>query len=858
MFNLTRYYSVASLICIIITAAILGTFVRQQSIQSLMTMAESQNTTLTRVFCNALWPHFSPLLRQNTSGQPVDSATSGTATLRQEVVALMKGTSAVKVKVYNMHGVTVFSTETRQIGENKSSSGGFLAAMQGRLASELTHRNTFSAFDQELESRDVLSSYIPFVPEQNNRIEGVIELYTDVTPFLAQVKHTQLLVILTVTGVLSLLYSLLYMVVRHAKCIIRDQERKLESYLFRMEEHNRMLDQRVRERTQKLQDANNSLKTEITERIRAEEGLRLSAKVFENTLEGVIITDRNTRILAVNEAFTQVTGYDMEDLKGSTPRILQSGRHDHRFYAEMWEELERNGSWIGEIWNRRKNGEIYPERLTIGVVKDADGEVGHYVAVFSDITDIKRSHEQLDFLAHHDPLTCLPNRLLFCESLRHNIALAQRNSSQLAVVFIDLDHFKNVNDTLGHDLGDELLKRVADDLGSQVRESDTLARIGGDEFILLINDIEAPRYAGSIAEKFLSLLSQPRMISGYEVDISASIGISFFPTDGKDVATLVKNADTAMYYAKSHGRNSYHFYEPAMGEYACERVKLEALLRRSIERNELSLHYQPQLDISTGQLIGAEALLRWNNAELGVISPARFIPIAEDIGFISTLGEWVLSTACRQLKEWDGDGFYLPRVSVNLSVKQLEHGDIVDTVSRVLAETGLLSSRLEMEVTESAIMKNDRALGFLDGLRALGVVLSVDDFGTGYSSLSYLGRLPVQKLKIDRSFVADVTANPTQEAIVRAIIALSKALGLNTIAEGIETEAEAQFLRQEGCQQAQGYLFSHPLPSHELLARWGGAASDKTHPGQAVQLDLMPERPEFPAVEASWPVSAGV
>ncbi|MBC7963467.1 MAG: EAL domain-containing protein, partial [Steroidobacteraceae bacterium] len=406
--------------------------------------------------------------------------------------------------------------------------------------------------------------------------------------------------------------------------------------------------------------------------------------------------------------------------------------------------------------------------------------------------------------------------------LKHSIALAQRNHLQLAVIFIDLDHFKNVNDTLGHDLGDELLKKVATDLGVHVRKSDTLARIGGDEFILLLDDIEAPRYVGVIAEKFLELLSRTVMISGHEIVISASIGISFFPTDGQDVSTLVKNADTAMYYAKTHGRNSYHFYAPAMSEYAQERVHLEALLRRSIERGELSLHYQPQVDLVTRQLVGAEALLRWNNPELGAVSPVRFIPIAEDIGFISILGEWVLRSACRQVKEWEESGFKLPCISVNLSVKQLEHGDIVDIVNRVLEETGLSSLRLELEVTESAIMKNERALDFLDGLRAIGVELAVDDFGTGYSSLSYLRRLPIQKLKIDRSFITDVTAEPSREAIVRAIIALANALGLSTIAEGIETEAEAQFLIREGCQQAQGFLYSRPLPPDEFLAKWGG------------------------------------
>lgn len=822
MFNLTRYYSIASLVCIIIAAAVLGMFYRHESVDSLLNVAEDRNAALTRVFGNALWPQLSPLLKKGSAGRPIDPAGPEIANLRRQVVALMKDTSAVKIKVYNIEGLTVFSTEIKQIGESKHANAGLLAAAQGHVASELTHRNKFSAFDGVIESRDLLSSYIPFVPENSNKVEGVFELYTDITPFLTEVKRTQWLVMLTVIGVLSLLYSLLYLVVRRAKLIISDQEAKLTSSLARIEEDNQLLDQRVNERTLELQELNRTLQGEIAERERAEEGMRLSAKVFENTVEGVIITDSEIRILAVNRAFSQVTGYELEDVLHLTPRILKSGRHDAQFYSEMWQSLKQSGQWVGEIWSKRKNGEIYPERLTIGVVRDSAGGVGHYVGVFSDITDIKRSQERLDFLAHHDTLTNLPNRLLFNHRLKHSIALAQRNHRQLAVIFIDLDHFKNVNDTLGHDLGDELLKRVAADLSVHVRKSDTLARLGGDEFILLLDEIEAPRYAGAIAKKFLDLLSQTVMVSGYEIVISGSIGVSFYPTDGQDVATLVKNADTAMYYAKTHGRNSYHFYAPEMSEYARERVHLEGLLRRSIERGELLLHYQPQVDLVTGQLVGAEALVRWNNPELGMVSPDRFIPIAEDIGFISTLGEWVLRSACRQVKEWDETGFRLPCISVNLSVKQLEHGDFVDIVTRVLEQTELSSLRLEIEVTESAIMQNERALDFLDGLRALGVELAVDDFGTGYSSLSYLRRLPIQKLKIDRSFITDVTAEPSREAIVRAIIALANALGLHTIAEGIETEAEAQFLRQEGCQLAQGFLYGRPLPPDEFLANWGG------------------------------------
>jgi len=820
MFNLTRYYSIASLVCIIIAAAVLGMVYRKLSVQSLMRMAEDRNAALTHMFSNALGHRLMPLLTMGIGGTAPDPAGAEVAGLRREVVALMGGTGAVKVKIYTLQGLTIFSTEEKQIGEDKRTNPGIHAAARGELASELTHRNQFSAFDGVIESRDVISSYVPFIPPGGTRIEGVVEVYSDITSFLAQVKQTQWRIIAVVTGVLSLLYGLLFGIVRRADRIIRDQGAELQRSLARIEEDNQLLDQRVSERTRELREVNRALEEEMAERERAEEKLRLSATVFDNTVEGVIITDAETTVLAVNRAFTQVTGYREEEIRGLTPQVLKSGRHDADFYADMWKALKRDGKWVGEIWNKRKSGEIYPERLTIGVVKDATGEVTHYVGVFSDISDIKRSQERLDFLAHHDLLTNLPNRLLFSDRLNQGIARARRNGRQLAILFVDLDHFKNVNDTLGHDLGDELLKKVAGYLAAHVRKSDTLARIGGDEFILLLDDVEVPRYAGAVAEKILGLLSRTITVSGYEIFISASIGVSFFPTDGEDVTTLVKNADTAMYYAKTHGRNAYHFYAPEMSEYARERVYLESLLRRAIERGELTVHYQPKVDLATGKLVGVEALARWNSPELGMVSPTRFIPIAEDIGFISTLGEWVLRTVCRQVVAWDSQGFSLPSVAVNLSVKQLERGDIVEVVSRVLAETGLSASRLEMEVTESAIMGRERTLERLESLRALGVELSVDDFGTGYSSLSYLRRLPVQKLKIDRSFITDVSGEPSREAIVRAVIALTSALGLCAVAEGIETDAEARFLQREGCHQGQGDLFGRALPPEELFTLW--------------------------------------
>ena len=579
----------------------------------------------------------------------------------------------------------------------------------------------------------------------------------------------------------------------------------------------------VSEKGRRVKNAEGELRLEgfisdITERKRTEEELRQAATVFESTVEGVTITDPDANILVINRAFTHITGYAGKEAVGQNSSILKSGRHDISFYQSMWAALTQVGNWQGEIWNRRKNGEIYPEWLTISAIRDQDnGAVINYVAVFSDITPLKRSQEQLQRLAHHDPLTDLPNRLLLNARLTHALKHAQRERRSVALLFLDLDRFKNVNDTLGHPLGDRMLQEVAQRLSACVRNADTLVRLGGDEFVILLEELRHGRDACSVAHKAISALSYPFELENQPAYITASIGISVYPDDGEDVTTLLKNADVAMYHAKDAGGNTYQFYTQDMTQSAFERFSMETAMRQALEKEQFILHYQPQVVMDTGEIVGVEALVRWEHPAMGLISPAKFIPLAEDTGLIEPLGEWVLDASCRQIKSWLENGIQLSKMAVNLSGRQITRGDLLKKVKNILEETGLEPARLQLEITESSIMTNpEAATHTLDGLAELGIGLAVDDFGTGYSSLTYLKRFPVRVLKIDRSFVHDATDDPNDAAICRAVIALAQGLNMNVIAEGVEQESQRLLLIKEGCALGQGYYFSPPLPANKL------------------------------------------
>jgi diguanylate cyclase (GGDEF)-like protein/PAS domain S-box-containing protein len=556
---------------------------------------------------------------------------------------------------------------------------------------------------------------------------------------------------------------------------------------------------------------------DISERRAAEEHQRLAAMVLETMTEAVIVTDAERRIVSVNRAFARNTGYAPGEVLGRTPAILKSGHHDRAFHYAMWETLRGTGQWQGEIWNRRKNGEIYPEWLMIHAVRDSEDRVIRYVGVYSDVNRHEEVQRRIHHLAFYDGLTGLPNRELFGDRLGLALTQAHRKNEKVGVMFMDLDRFKYINDTLGHGVGDRLLKIVAERLKSTLREGDTIARIGGDEFTAILAGMHGPSHAVSVCEKILKELDRPVMLEGRSFCVTCSIGLSVFPDDGEDQNTLMKKADIAMYRAKELGRNNCQLYTLDMSARIHQRLDLESDLREALEKGELHMVYQPQADIRDGRLVGVEALARWRHPRLGDIPPATFIPIAEETGLIGRLGEWGMRTACRAAKEWVGAGGRPLRVAVNLSAHQLRQKGLPQVVANVIAEAGLRTDDLALELTESALIQNSEAdVSTLQSLIDMGVQIAIDDFGTGYSSLSYLKRFSVGTLKIDRSFVKDIPEDANDRVLARMIIAVAHASKIKVIAEGVERYEQLRFLRDEGCDEIQGYLLSEPVPAEQI------------------------------------------
>ena len=559
---------------------------------------------------------------------------------------------------------------------------------------------------------------------------------------------------------------------------------------------------------------------DITVIRRAERERRVALEVLRSMSEAVAVIDLDFRFISVNPAFSRITGYSEEEVIGQNSKLLDSSQHSAEFYRRVRDVLERTGHWAGEMWQKRKDGEEFLGWIEMSEVRDAMGVRSHFVAVVNDITDKKRAEQELRYLANYDTLTGLPNRALLSERLGRAIVRARRQETRVAVLFLDLDRFKDINDSLGHAAGDRLLKAAATRLQATVGASDTVARLGGDEFTVVLEDVESVPAVERIAREILTAFSMPLEVDErHDVSITPSLGISLYPDHALVPTDLLKFADTAMYQAKAEGRNTYQIYNETMDAESRRRATILASLRKGIDRGEFRLVYQPRMALADGRITGVEALLRWHSAELGEINPVTFVPLAVESGLILQIGEWVLAEALQTLKRWRANGLHEISIGINVSVLQLLRGNLPEVLRTLIHDLGVPASRIELEVTESMVMQNaEQTTHVLNELRKLGVTLAIDDFGTGYSSLVYLKRLPIDTLKIDKEFIGDLTRDPDDEAITATVITMGHSLGLNVIAEGVESEQQLSYLREQGCDEIQGFWLSPPLDAHRCLA----------------------------------------
>lgn len=809
-FKLTRHFALNSLAFIATAALLMNWIFRDHNREIMRTSAETHNATLTQFLSNTLWPRHDVFLEDASRYDDEEIRRHPqTEAIAAEIQLIASNTTIVKVKIYDLDGRVVFSTDRKQIGTRQPTNAGFLSARDGTPVSELTHRDTFDSFEGTIVDRDLLSSYLPI--RVTGKVKAVFEIYSDVTELVHEMEATGRKVLLYVALPSLAVYLLLFFSVRTADRLIARQYEDLE-------EANDLLESRVMERTEQLREVNRELTANVEQLRGAEERLRLAASVFENSGEGIAITDAEQRIVAVNRAFTEITGYAESDVIGRMPNILKSGRQEPDFYRQMWDSIERDGGWRGEIWNKRRNGEIYPEWLSVSAVRGQGDRVSHYVGVFSDISEVRASQAKLEHMAHHDPLTGLPNRTLLLDRLEQARRASARDPHYNAIIFIDLDQFKALNDTKGHGHGDLLLQLIASRLSEHLCQGDTVSRHGGDEFVILLTTQERERTAalvaiGSKCDKLLGLFAQPCELPGMIYQITASMGISCFNDLTGSTDDLLRQADLAMYRSKEAGGNRYTFFDPVMESAVIEHIRLSADLRQAIEEGQFELHYQPQVDCA-GSIVGAEALIRWNRPGCGMVSPLEFIPHAEKTGLIDAIGTWVLEDACERLARWAT----LPAMSeltiaVNVSAPQFHKEDFTATVLGILDRTGADPHRLKLELTESVFVEDaDRMVARMHELKATGISFSLDDFGTGYSSLAYLSRMPLDQIKIDRTFVADMENDERHVSICAATISLAHNLKLKVVAEGVENSAQRYMLGTvHKCDSLQGYLYGKPM-----------------------------------------------
>lgn len=682
---------------------------------------------------------------------------------------------------------------------------------QGLISRILNSKNPFAfPIDIKEGNRHYYREDIPIEEASGGKV-GRLVVLRDMTPYTNELYETITHLTFVYVPLAGILFTFLYLFTRRL-------ERRLD------ESQQQIIDQgREREAIQaqhiaELKDERDKLHQAKEILQRNEQDLRLAATVFENSTEGIMITDRHSRILRVNRAFTEITGYSEEDAIGEDPKLLRSDRHDAAFYQEMWASLIEYGYWQGEVWNRRKNGETFPEWLTLIAIRDERRKILYYLGVFADLTEKKTSEARTHHLSNYDVLTELPNRHLLEDRLKQALTEAHYHGWLVAVQHLNLDRFKTIIDTLGHSFGDKLLQAVAGRLAGLIRDSDTLARFSGDEFAIVLSDVGSQQNVTMIAQKILDALAAPFNLDGHEIFITASIGIALYPIDAGNKGDLIRNANVAARRTREEGGNNYHFYTAEMSAISSQRLTLESSLHRALERNEFVLYYQPQVELNSKRILGMEALIRWQHPSRGLVPPNEFIPLLEETGMIVQVGEWVLRTACAQNAAWQAAGLSPLRVAVNLSARQFRQNDLVAATRRILQETGLAPQQLELEITESVLLQDVQAtITVLNQLHEFGIEISIDDFGTGYSSLAYLKLLPISKIKIDRSFIQDIGTPHDDGAIANAVISLGHSLKMQVIAEGVETVAQLNYLCAQGCDEMQGYYFSRPLPANEFI-----------------------------------------
>nr|WP_228702886.1 EAL domain-containing protein [Marinobacter gelidimuriae] len=786
MFRLKYYFSIVSLIAIVTSAAILSSYYYRTTVEQLTELEERNYLALTHTIANILWPQYSDFLKNAESLSRSELVKHPLSkSLHNDLAQMVQGLVILKIKIFDTKGKVLFSTNLTQTGTIKPIDyPGSQVALTGNAISNMSDRDKFIRIDgSEVTNRTVLSSYLPIKKGSENEIVGVIEIYSDVTQSMSSIESKLFRFISIILLILGILYWVLYLFVAKAdKMLVLANEEK---------------DKRADE-------------------------LILAASVFSNAREGITITDVAGNIIEANDSFTDITGYSREEVIGQNPRIFQSGRQSPEFYVSMWQTINTKGYWRGEIWNRRKDGEDYPEILTISAVKDAAGEVTHYVALFNDISQQKDHQAQLERMAHYDVLTKLPNRALLADRLNQAILQSNRNHNSLAVAFLDLDGFKAVNDTHGHAVGDELLIIVSQRMKEALREVDSLARFGGDEFVAVLTDLAKTEDCQAVLDRFLLAVSEPITVGDVVLKVSASIGVALYPQDGEDESILIRHADQSMYVAKQEGKNCYHFFDAAQDEAIYIQRENLGDISAALDRREFVLHYQPKVNMSTGEVVGVEALIRWQHPVRGLVPPLDFLPVIEGHAISLDIGEWVIDTALSQISQWQSMGLTLP-ISVNISAYQLQQTDFVERLAALLAAHPDVSPHnLELEILEtSALSDVSQVAATMRACIDLGVHFALDDFGTGYSSLTYLRRLPARLIKIDQSFIQDMLTDSDDLAIVAGVISLAKTFQREMIAEGVETIEHGTALLQLGCELAQGYGIARPMPAGDVPA-WVG------------------------------------